>query len=44
MGVRELILAAFVMMATPAFAVELFRYRGAANTSLKPVDRILPMP
>jgi hypothetical protein len=29
--VRFLILAAFVMAATPAFAVELFRYRGAAK-------------
>jgi hypothetical protein len=29
--VRLLILAVFVMMATPAFAVELFRYRGAAK-------------
>jgi hypothetical protein len=31
MGARELILAAFVAMATPAFAVELFRDRGAAK-------------
>jgi hypothetical protein len=29
--VRLLILAVFVMLAIPAFAVELFRYRGAAK-------------
>jgi hypothetical protein len=29
--VRQLILAAFVIVATPAFSVELFRYRGAAK-------------
>jgi hypothetical protein len=30
-GVRLTILAAFVLVATPAFAVELFRYQGAAK-------------
>jgi hypothetical protein len=29
--VRLSIFAVFVMLATPAFAVELFRYRGAAK-------------
>src|ERR1700730_5644959 len=31
LGVRLLILALIVMLATPAFSVELFRYRGAAK-------------
>jgi hypothetical protein len=31
--VRLTILAAFVLVATPAFSVELFRYRGAAKDS-----------
>jgi hypothetical protein len=30
-GVRLTILAAFVLVATPAFSIELFRYRGAAK-------------
>jgi hypothetical protein len=29
--VRLTILAAFVLVATPAFSIELFRYRGAAK-------------
>ena len=28
---RQLILAAFALVATPAFSIELFRYRGAAK-------------
>jgi hypothetical protein len=31
MSVRLTILAAFVLVATPAFSIELFRYRGAAK-------------
>jgi hypothetical protein len=46
-------IATVLMLASPALAVELFRYRGAAkdggtleysNTSLRPVNRILPTP
>jgi hypothetical protein len=42
------ILAVFVVLTTPAVAVKLFRYRGAAKDggtlALKPENRILPTP